>query len=110
MRVLSVNRLTTSKLTITSSLMVVCQMSPTKWDKFLTWEGVFPGIGAMISARFLAKGWLGHSRVKRGVVKCSKSRAEKVCHVSRHQPELSHLHRVFTANRYPDHLLWKTLT
>ena len=77
MRVLSVNRLPTSKLTITSSLMVVCQMSPTKWDKFLTWEGVFPGIGARISARFLAKEWLGHSRVKRGVVKCSKSRAEQ---------------------------------
>ena len=105
-----VTRLTTLKLTITSSLMVVCQMSSTKWDEFLTWEGVLPRIVARISAKLLAKGWMGDLKVKRGIVECLKSRAEKVCHVSRRQPELSHLHGVFTANGYPDHLLWKTLT
>ena len=51
-----------------------------------------------------------HPRVKRGIVKCLKSRAEKVCHVTKRLSELNHLHKVFTANGYPDRLLKKTLS
>ena len=46
-----------------------------------------------------------HPRVKRGIVKCLRSRAEKVCHVSKRLTEFSHLRNVFTANGYPDRLV-----
>ena len=46
-----------------------------------------------------------HPRVKRGIIKCLRSRAEKVCHVSKRLTEFSHLRNVFTANGYPDRLV-----
>ena len=46
-----------------------------------------------------------HPRVKRGIVKCLRSRAEKVRHVSKRLTEFSHLRNVFTANGYPDRLV-----
>ena len=46
-----------------------------------------------------------HPRVKRGIIKCLKKRAEKVCHVSNRLTEFAHLRNVFTANGYPDSLV-----
>ena len=43
-----------------------------------------------------------HPRVKRGIIRCLKNRAEKVCLVSKRLTEFAHLHNVFTANGYPE--------
>ena len=42
-----------------------------------------------------------HARTKSGIMKCLRTRAEKVCHTTRLTGELNHLKQVFRANGYP---------
>ena len=50
-----------------------------------------------------------HPMIKRGIIKCLRNRAEKVCHVSKYLTEFSHLRNVFTANGYPNRLVRSNL-
>ena len=42
-----------------------------------------------------------HARIKSGIIKCLKTRAETVCDTTRLSGELNHLKQVFRANGYP---------
>ena len=42
-----------------------------------------------------------HARTKSGIMKCLRTRAEKVCHATKLTGELNHLKQVFRANGYP---------
>ena len=46
-----------------------------------------------------------HPKVKRGIIKCLRSRAVKVCHVSNCLNELAHFYSIITAKWYPDILV-----
>ena len=50
-----------------------------------------------------------HARIKSGIIKCLKTRAETVCDTTRLSGELNHLKQVFWANGYPTRTINRNL-
>ena len=50
-----------------------------------------------------------HPRIKTGIIRCLKIRAEKICDPSTRNNELAHLKRVFKANGYPQWVITQAL-